>query len=141
MRVHSEKASVRPNKFLDAALNHLDPRNTPLFTVEVLTPTSFCLFPPSKRWKAASKNLFGRTLVYGSRTDKRKSYSRTVVVYGNEIKQIASEKRNSRMIAEMKMSTIINYIFSDFHSLIFNKNWFIPEGIYIRRSLKNIYRV
>ena len=59
------KNSVRPNKFLDAAFNHLDPKNTPLFTVEVLTIPSFCLFPPSKRWKAASKNLFGRTLSIG----------------------------------------------------------------------------
>ena len=33
------------------------------------------------------------------------------VFSGNEIKQIASEKRNSGMIAEMKMGKIINYIF------------------------------
>jgi hypothetical protein len=29
------------NKFLDAAFNHLDSKNIPLFTVDVLTLTSF----------------------------------------------------------------------------------------------------
>jgi hypothetical protein len=43
---------------------------------------------------------------------KEKVIQEAYVVSGNEIKQIASEKRNSRMIAEMKMVTIINYIFS-----------------------------
>jgi hypothetical protein len=43
------KFCVRPNRFLDAAFNQLDPKNTPLFKVEVFTLTYFCLFPPSKR--------------------------------------------------------------------------------------------
>ena len=50
-------------------------------------------------------------VVYKSNTEKREIIQDPYVFSGNEIKQFASEKRNSRMIAEMKMGTIINYIF------------------------------
>ncbi len=50
-------------------------------------------------------------VVYGSKTEKGEVIEDPYVFSGKEVKQIVSEKLNSKMVSEMKIGKVTNYIF------------------------------